>query len=438
MKVSPGKQKIKVVTLGCSKNVVDSEYLLRHIQVGGFTIVKEEDTLLPDIAIINTCGFIGDAKKESIDTFLHYVNLKKQGEVKKVYIMGCLSQRYKNELKEEVPELDGVFGINELGNILQEISIDFKDELLGERFLTTPSHYAYLKISEGCDRKCSFCAIPLIKGKHLSREKDEILKEARFLVSKGVKEIMLIAQDLTSYGRDLQGENTLTGLVEDLAGIPQLEWIRLHYAYPAKFPLELLDVIQQNPKVCKYLDIPFQHVSNRILKRMRRGYNQAHTMDLVNQIREKVPGIALRTTLLTGFPGESQDDHEELIHFVKEVKFERLGVFAYSEEEDTYAWKNYKNDVPENIKEQRVDAIMKVQQEISREKNEEKIGSKLRVIIDQVNEDHAIGRTEFDSPEVDNEVIIHDFPTAMKPGDFVFVHVEGASEYELHGKVVIV
>jgi ribosomal protein S12 methylthiotransferase len=436
MKVTHGKQKIKVITLGCSKNIVDSEYLLRQIQAEGITIIPEEDTRLPDIAIINTCGFIGDAKKESVDTFLHYVNLKNQGKVEKVYIMGCLSQRYKKELIDEVPELDGVYGVNELGDILQEIHVDFKKELLGERLITTPGHYAYLKISEGCDRKCSFCAIPLIKGKYQSRERYHILNEARFLVSRGVKEIMLIAQDLTSYGKDLQGENLLTGLVEEMTTISGLEWIRLHYAYPAKFPLELLDLINKNPKICKYLDIPLQHISTPVLKRMRRGYTRAQTMELVTQVREKVPGIALRTTLLTGFPGESQEDHEELVNFVKEAKFERLGVFAYSEEEDTHAWKNYKNDVPENIKEQRVNSIMKVQQGISLDKNKEKIGTGLKVIIDQIHADHAIGRTEHDSPEVDNEVIVRELPVSLNPGDFVFVHIDGASEYELQGKVI--
>ncbi len=422
--------KINVITLGCSKNLVDSEVLMRQLE-DRFEILNDadEDT---DIVVINTCGFIGDAKEESVDTILSAVEAKKEGRVGKVYVTGCLSQRYKKELSEEIEYVDGFYGVNDLPEILNDLQVDYKKELLGERHITTPKHYAYLKISEGCDRSCSFCAIPLIRGGHVSVQEDDLIKQAEYLASKGVKELLLIAQDLTYYGVDIYGKRTIARLVEKLSKVDGIEWIRLHYAYPAGFPEELLEVMNDNTKVCKYLDIPLQHINDRILKAMKRGLGTAGTWDLIKRIKKKVPGVALRSTLIVGYPGETETEFEELMEFVKQAKFDRLGVFKYSEEEDTTAY-NLEDNVPEDVKQERADRIMMLQQEISMQLNKRREGKVYKTIIDRKEGGYYIGRTEFDSPEVDNEVLINT-DKILKIGSFYDIFIEKADFFDLYGK----
>jgi len=424
-------KKINVITLGCSKNLVDSEVLMRQLDKR-YEIVSDsnEDS---DIIVINTCGFIGDAKEESIDTILSAVEAKKDGRAEKVLVTGCLSERYKKELQDEIENVDGFYGVNDLPQILTDLEVDYKKELIGERHLTTPSHFAYLKVSEGCDRSCSFCAIPLIRGKHISIPEDQLVKEAEFLASRGVKEILLIAQDLTYYGIDIYGKRTIARLVEKLTTINGIEWIRLHYAYPAGFPEELLQLMNDNTKVCKYLDIPLQHINDRILSSMKRGLGSEGTRKLVQTMKERIPGVALRTTLIVGYPGETEEEFEELLSFIKEAKFDRLGVFTYSEEEDTSAYK-LEDDVPEDAKQERLNRVMELQQGISLELNKQRVGKVFKTIIDRKEGEYYIGRTEFDSPEVDNEVLISS-NELLSIGTFYKVLINRADFFDLYGKV---
>ncbi len=428
------KDKVNIITLGCSKNMVDSEVLGGQLKSNDVDVVHESSKRDYNIVIVNTCGFIDKAKEESINTILHQVNLKKRGKLDKVYVTGCLSERYKNNLEEEIPEVDAFFGTMEMPLILKKFNVDYKAELVGERLLSTPTHYAYLKISEGCNRTCSFCAIPLMRGKHVSKSINQLVAEAESLVRRGVKEIMLIAQELTYYGLDLNKKRELPRLLHALADIKGLEWIRLHYAYPSKFPMEILDVIRERDNICKYLDMPLQHASNNMLKAMRRHITREEMTELVYQIREKVPGICLRTTLITGFPGETEEDVEELKGFLREIRFDRVGIFTYSHEENTAAY-----DLIDNIsaeeKERRAQEIMEVQQEISLEKNQKKIGKTFKVLIDKKEAGRYIGRTEFDSVEVDNEVVIN--TTKRLPiGDFVKVKITKAYDYDLEGEAI--
>ena len=426
-------QKINLVTLGCSKNLVDSEHLARQIVANGIEILHDSDSYDAKTVIINTCGFIQDAKEESIQSILGFARARQQGLIDNLYVMGCLSERYKDVLQKEIGEVDAYFGVNSLEKIIDSLKLDFRKELLGERQLSTPSHYAYLKVSEGCDRTCSFCAIPLIRGKHISRPLHELAGEATFLASKGVKELILIAQDLTYYGRDLAGGSQLAALLETLTAIDGIEWIRLHYAYPAAFPFEILPIIHANPKICKYVDLPFQHASDHMLRMMRRNITGQESRRLLNRIREEVPGIALRTTLMTGHPGESEKDFEALCDLVREARFDRLGVFSYSHEEDTYAWKNYTDIIPEPVKEQRRGSLLAIQEKISKELNESKLGKVFKVIIDGMEGPFYLGRTEYDSPEVDNEIHIPLELAQWKPGTFQKVIITEASAYEMLG-----
>ena len=425
-------KKINVVTLGCSKNLVDSEVLMRQLE-GNYQIINDSNDDA-HIVVINTCGFIADAKEESIDTILSAVEAKKAGKLEKVFVTGCLSERYKTELKSEIENVDGFYGVNELLQILKDLKVDYKKELIGERHLTTPSHFAYLKVSEGCDRSCSFCAIPLIRGKHISKTEEQLVAEARFLASQGVKEILLIAQDLTYYGIDIYGKRTIVRLVEKIASIEGIEWIRLHYAYPAGFPEELFQLMDENPKVCSYLDIPLQHINDRILKSMKRGLGSEGTRRLVRTMKEKVKGVALRTTLIVGYPGETEEEFEELLEFVKESEFDRLGVFKYSEEEDTSAYK-LDDNVSEEVKEERLDRVMALQQEISLKLNKQREGKVFKTIIDRKEGEYFVGRTQFDSPEVDNEVLISS-NIKLTIGEFYNVLIERADFFDLYGKVV--
>jgi ribosomal protein S12 methylthiotransferase len=391
---------IHFVTLGCSKNLVDSEHLMRQIEHAGYQVTHNSDHIHSGTVIINTCGFIRDAKQESINTILEFAHAKFKGKIQNLFVIGCLSELYSNQLKKEIPEVDQFFGVHKFEEFLKKIRIGFHKELLNERILTTPKHFAYLKISEGCDRTCSFCSIPSIRGQHISLPIEKLRTETEKLAQNGVgvKELILVAQDLTYYGLDIYKEQKLAVLLEELAGINGIEWIRLHYAYPHQFPKDVIPVIKQNPKICRYLDIPFQHVSNKVLKQMRRGNNKVKTLELIHLLRWEIPGIALRTTLLVGHPGETEQDFAELLDFVRETRFDRLGVFSYSHEEHSYAYKHYKDDIPENIKNYRVDAVMQLQQQISEEINREKIGKIFRVIIDRAEGNYWIGRTEFDSP----------------------------------------
>lgn len=428
------KDKVNIITLGCSKNMVDSEVLSGQLLAHDIDTVHENDKLDHNIVIINTCGFIDKAKEESINTILDNVELKKRGKLDKVYVTGCLSERYKQNLEDEIPEVDAFFGTMELPLILKRFDIDYKAELVGERLLATPSHYAYLKISEGCNRTCSFCAIPLMRGGHVSKPIEALVEEAKRLVQKGVKEIMLIAQELTYYGLDIYKKRALPDLLNALADIPGLEWIRLHYAYPSKFPLEVLDVMRERDNICKYLDIPLQHASNNMLKAMKRQITREEMEELIGEMRRRVPGICIRTTLITGFPGETRADVEELKGFLERMRFDRVGIFTYSHEEQTSAYE-FEDNVPAEEKEERAQEIMEFQQEISFEKNLEKVGQVLKVIVDKKEAGRYIGRTEFDSVEVDNEVIIHsDQP--LTPGMFVNVKIEKAYDYDLEGSVV--
>ena len=426
--------KINVITLGCSKNVYDSEILLGQLKANNLDVSHEEETDA-NIIVINTCGFIDNAKEESINTILEQSKRKELGEIDKLFVTGCLSERYMPELKKEIPNVDEYFGTRDLPRLLKTLDADYKHELIGERFLSTPTHYAYLKISEGCDRKCSFCAIPLMRGKHKSVSIDNLVLECENLVKNGVKEVILIGQDLTYYGLDLYKKRKLAELIQKISEISGLDWIRLHYAFPTSFPEDVLDVIRDNEKVCTYLDIPLQHVSDNVLKSMRRGTDKKKTINLINQFRDKVPGIAIRTTLIVGYPGETEDDFNELLDFVKLSKFDRLGVFTYSHEEDTHAY-NLVDDVPDNIKHERAEQIMELQSSISYELNQKKVGNIYNVLIDRKEAGYFIGRTEFDSPDVDNEVLVKSDDVYLRIGDFAKIKITKADHYDLYGKLV--
>lgn len=428
------KDKVNIITLGCSKNMVDSEILSGQLIANDINVVHENNRRDHNIVIINTCGFIDKAKEESINTILDNADLKKKGKIDKLYVTGCLSERYKQNLEDEIPEVDAFFGTMELPLILKKFEADYKKDLIGERLLATPSHFAYMKISEGCNRTCSFCAIPLMRGKHISRPIESLVDEAKKLVSRGVKEIMLIAQELTYYGLDIYKERALPKLMDALAAVEGLEWIRLHYAYPSKFPMEIIETMKKHKNICKYLDMPLQHASNNMLKAMRRQITREEMEDLINNIRKELPEICLRTTLIAGFPGETRDDVEELKTFLKKMKFDRVGIFTYSHEEDTSAYDLVDNILQEE-KEERAQEIMEVQQEISLEKNKEKTGKIFKVLVDKKEAGRYIGRTEFDSVEVDNEVIITGSPK-LNIGDFVNVQITNAFDYDLEGVVV--
>lgn len=427
--------KVNIVTLGCSKNVVDSEVLLTQLRGNGIDAVHESETDDAGVVVINTCGFIDNAKQESIDTILRYVEAKQEGLVDKVYVTGCLSQRYKDDLEKEIPGVDAWFGTRDLSRLLKQFKANYKQELVGERILTNPGHYAYLKISEGCDRPCSFCAIPLMRGKHISRPIEELVLEAKNLAKNGTKELLLIAQDSTYYGIDLYKKRALAGLLERLADVEGIEWIRLHYAFPTGFPMDVLDVMAQRSNICRYLDIPLQHGSTKMLQLMRRGTTREKTEQLLQTIREKVPGIAIRTTFIAGHPGETEEDFQEMLDFVERSRFDRLGVFTYSHEENTHAF-SMNDDVPDNVKQQRADAVMELQQGISHELNQQKVGNTVKVLIDRKEGGSFIGRTEHDSPEVDNEVIIDASAGYLRTGDFVPVKITSATDFDLHGIAV--
>lgn len=428
------KTKVNIVTLGCSKNVVDSEVLLTQLRGNGIDAVHESGEDDSSVVVINTCGFIDNAKQESIDTILRYVDAKEEGVVDKVYVTGCLSQRYKDDLEKEIPEVDAWFGTRDLSRLLKVFKADYKHELVGERILTNPSHFAYLKISEGCDRPCSFCAIPLMRGNHISRPIEELVLEAKNLAKNGTKELLIIAQDSTYYGLDLYKKRNLADLLRNLSDVEGIDWIRLHYAFPAGFPLDALEVMAERPNICKYLDIPLQHGSSRMLQLMRRGITREKTEQLLSTIREKVPGIAIRTTMIAGHPGETEEDFEEMMGFIERSRFERLGIFNYSHEENTHSH-SMEDNVPEEVKQERADAVMELQQGISLEINQEKIGKTYKVIIDRKEGGNYIGRTESDSPEVDNEVIIESPDNYLRIGDFVQVKVKAATEFDLTGEV---
>jgi len=428
--------KINVITLGCSKNIYDSEVLMGQLRGNNLNVVHEADSMgKDDIVVINTCGFIDNAKQESIDTILQFSELKDAGKIGKVVVTGCLSERYKPELESEITNVDAFFGTNDLQNILHELGANYKHELIGERLLTTPSHFAYFKIAEGCNRPCSFCAIPLMRGKHMSKPMEELVNEAKILAKNGTKELILIAQDLTYYGLDLYGVRKLDELMRRLSDVPGIEWIRLQYAYPSGFPMEILDAMNERDNICKYLDMPLQHITDNMLKSMRRGTTKQKTIDLVNQIRDKVPNIAMRTTLICGYPGETQHDFEEMAAWVEETKFDRLGCFTYSHEEKTHAH-TLIDDIPEEVKQQRVDDIMEIQQGISFDINQEKIGKTFKVLIDKKEGDFFVGRTEFDSPEVDNEVLIDAATGYAANGSFVNVKIDRAEDFDLYGMIV--
>jgi ribosomal protein S12 methylthiotransferase len=429
------KDKVNIITLGCSKNMVDSEVLSGQLSANDIDVVHESAKRDHNIVVVNTCGFIDKAKEESVNTIIQQIELKKKGKLDKVYVTGCLSQRYRDDLEKEIPEVDAWFGTMELPLMLKQFEADYKKDLLGERLLATPNHYAYLKISEGCNRTCAFCAIPLMRGAHVSKTIEEIVKEAEGLVRKGVKEVMLIAQELTYYGLDIYKKRMLPELLHKLADVKGLVWIRLHYAYPSKFPLEILDVMRERENICNYLDMPLQHASDRMLQAMRRNITKAEMDELIFAIREKVPGICLRTTLIAGFPGETEDDVEELKSFLQQHRFDRVGIFTYSHEEGTGAY-DLKDDVPANIKQQRAEEVMEVQQQISFEKNQEKIGKIFKTLIDKKEAGRYLGRTEFDSVEVDNEVIIYS-EKKLPIGEFVNVRITKAFDYDLEGEVIL-
>lgn len=428
------KDKVNIITLGCSKNLVDSEVLSGQLKANDIDVAHENEQLDHNIVVVNTCGFIDKAKEESINTILDQVNLKKHGKLDKVYVTGCLSERYRGDLEAEIPEVDAWFGTMELPLILKKFEADYKAELLGERFLSTPQHYAYLKISEGCNRTCSFCAIPLMRGGHISRPIEDLVKEAESLVKRGVKEIMLIAQELTYYGLDLYKKRSLADLLNKLADVEGLEWIRLHYAYPNKFPMEVLEVMRDRKNICNYLDMPLQHASDNMLKAMKRQSTRKEMEELIVSIRKTNPGICLRTTLITGFPGETLEDVEDLKDFLIKNRFDRVGIFQYSHEENTSAYE-LEDNIPAAEKHRRAEEIMEVQQEISLEKNMEKVGQTLRVLIDKKEAGRYLGRTEFDSVEVDNEVVIHS-KKKLKIGEFVNVKITKAYDYDLEGETV--
>ena len=426
------KNKINVVTLGCSKNVYDSEVLMGQLKASGKDVVHEQEG---NIVVINTCGFINNAKEESINTILEYVQKKADGDVDKVFVTGCLSERYKPDLQKEIPNVDQYFGTTELPGLLKALGADYKHELIGERLTTTPKNYAYLKIAEGCDRPCSFCAIPIMRGKHRSTPIEDIITEAEKLAAKGVKELILIAQDLTYYGLDLYKKRNLAELLEALVKVEGVEWIRLHYAFPTGFPLDVLDVMKREPKICNYLDIPLQHISDAILKSMRRGTTKEKTTKLLQEFRAKVPEMTIRTTLIVGYPGETEENFQELKQWVTNMRFERLGCFTYSHEENTHAY-NLDDDVPEEIKIDRANQIMEVQSQISWELNQQKIGQTFKVVIDRKEGNYFVGRTEFDSPDVDNEVLIDATKTYLKTGEFATVKIVEAEDFDLYAEVI--
>jgi len=429
-------KKVNLITLGCSKNLVDSEYLLRQLELNGFDVQHDADNFSKGTVIINTCGFINDAKEESIDTILRYAQAKEKGMINGLFVMGCLSERYKSSLPDEIQEVDAFFGVSDIATIVQKIGGRLQQEGRKQRFLTTPSHYAYLKIAEGCNRNCAFCSIPLIRGDFHSKSIEELLEEAHYLAENGVKELILIAQDLSSYGNDLGADVNLNKLVQELSNIEKIKWIRLHYLYPQQFPDKLMHTISNEPKICKYLDIPVQHINDKVLKQMRRGHNSSQTRELIARLRENIPGLSIRTTLLTGHPGEGEEEFDELMNFVKETKFDRLGVFAYSEEEDTFGAKNYQDILPNKIKMARAEAIMKAQEEISFGLNEIKVGREFTILIDRKIGNYYYGRTEHDSPEVDNEVLIPVNSTSIKPGSFVQARITAAENYELFAEII--
>ena len=430
------KKKINVISLGCSKNLVDSELFLSQMAANGYAVSHNSDDSKARIVAINTCGFIGDAKEESVNTILGYADAKNKGLIDKLYVFGCLSERYKDDLKVEIPEVDGVYGKFQIKKMVEDLNADYKMSLSRQRYLTTPSHYAYLKISEGCNRTCSYCAIPGMTGKHKSVSIENLIVEAKSLAAKGVKELLIIAQDLSDYGRDIYKESGLARLIEELSRIEGIEWIKLHYAYPANFPFEILPVMQAKPNVARYLDIALQHCSDNMLGLMRRNFTKEATFRLINRIREEVPGIHIRTTMLVGHPGETEADFEELKDFVREMRFERLGVFTYSHEEGTIAGELYEDNIPAEVKQARADELMAIQQQIAAEINAGKIGETMQVVIDRREGDYFIGRTEFDSPEVDGEVLIPVTGEPLKPGNYYRVKINGAEEFDLFGEVV--
>ena len=423
---------INIITLGCSKNTYDSEVLMGQLQANGKKVVYEQEG---NIVVINTCGFIENAKQESIDTILEYAQLKEEGKIDKLFVTGCLSERYKDDLEKEIPHVDQYFGTRDLPKLLKALKADYKKELVGERLISTPQHYAYLKISEGCDRPCSFCAIPLMRGNHISKSIEDLVNESKKLAAKGVKELILIAQDLTYYGLDLYKERKLADLLRQLVKVDGIEWIRLHYAYPSGFPMEVLEVMKEEKKICNYLDIPLQHISTQVLQSMRRGTTKEKTTQLINTIREKVPEIAIRTTLIVGYPTETEEDFEEMLNWVKETKFDRLGCFTYSHEENTHA-ANLEDVIPQEIKEARVEKIMAIQQEISHDLNQKKVGQVFTCMVDRKEGDFFVARTEFDSPDVDNEVLIEVGENYLSPGTFVQVKITEATSYDLFGVLV--
>ena len=429
-------KKINVITLGCSKNTVDSEHLMAQLAAAGYQLSFDSDRTDAKVVVINTCGFIGDAKQESIETILDAVAAKEAGLIEKLFVIGCLSERYADELREEIPEVDEFFGVKDWADIVATLGAEYKAENETERVLTTPKHYAYLKISEGCNWLCGYCAIPLIRGKHESVPMEQVLEEARKLAERGVKEIMVIAQDTTYYGIDLYGRRRLADLLTELCRIEGIEWIRLHYAYPAAFPEDVIEVMAREPKICKYLDIPFQHISDNMLSAMKRRHSKAEAMELIARLRERIPDIALRTTLLVGYPGETAEDIAELEQFVRDVRFERLGVFPYSEEEGTYSAENLKDDVADEEKQRRADKIMLIQEQIALEHNLARVGRTMRVVVDSRQGDYYVARSEYDSPEVDQEILIPTELRQLRRGCFYDVHITDAEGYDLYGEVI--
>ena len=429
------KNRVDVITMGCSKNLIDSEWLMRQFAESGYSVRHNPDKVEGEIVVVNTCGFIESAKKESIDMILDVVSGKSSGQVGQVYVMGCLSERYREELREAIPELDGIYGKFDWKDLIIHLGKAYHSTVADSRLTTTPDHYAFLKIAEGCSRQCAYCAIPIITGKHISRPEEEILEEVRGLAVSGVKELLIIAQDLTYYGRDLYGEPRLPKLIEKICQIDGIEWVRLHYGYPAQFPMDLLRVMREQPKVCKYLDIALQHASDHMLRVMRRGVTRQETEELLRRMREEVPGIAIRTTLMVGHPEETDEDFEELMDFVREQRFERMGAFMYSHEEGTYDYLHYSDNVPQEVKEERYDRLMTLQQEIAIETAESMVGKTLRVLVDRAEEGHYVGRTEYDSPDVDPEVIL---TGEARVGEFCQVCITGTADYDLIGEVLSV
>ena len=429
-------KKIDFITLGCSKNLVDSEYLMSQLESAGFQVEHDADVLTGDIAVVNTCGFIADAQEESINTILELAQRKSEGRLERLYVMGCLSARFMKELGQEIPEVDRYFGKFDWPGLMEELGHAYNRKDKNHRHLTTPSHYAYIKISEGCNRHCAYCAIPIMTGRHKSRPVEDILDEIRYLVSKGVSEFQVIAQELTYYGIDIYGERRIAGLVDSMAKIPGVHWIRLHYAYPTDFPMELLDVMRQNKNVCRYIDIALQHSSDRILKAMNRHITEAETRKLIQAMREAVPGIHIRTTLMVGYPSETDQDFKSLCQFVKDMRFDRMGAFAYSHEAGTPAEKQYQDDVPEDVKQARLSKLMRIQQNISAEIQEAKIGQVMQIVIDRIEGDYYVGRTEFDSPEVDPEVLVRTSSASLQPGRYYNALITGADDFDLYAEIV--